>query len=313
MNDRERLARVEEIFHAAVEFQGAARAEYVRRECGGDGELQRRVESLLEADTGTLPVERPVGLELPVQSFGRYRLISKLGDGGMGAVYLARDTDLNRNVALKTLLPAFALDVERKRRFLREARAASALNHPNIVSIYDFGHESDIDFYVMEYVPGKTFHHEYDTVHMRLASIEQMSHLKRKPFTLWRNRTALGQLGQRRDSFFQSLKPLQARFCSLLSYQPVQNGHDVALCFFGNLNAESHASRVSRPGPRRRAGCSPPLRLHNPGESLIPTLRSPGALLSEIQRERHRARRRGPARGVARTLRAGPCVRAGWV
>ena len=74
----------------------------------------------------------------------------------MGVVYKARDTRLNRSVAIKVLPRDQMSDPERKRRFIQEARAASALNHPNIITIYDIGSEGGIDFVVMEYVAGKT-------------------------------------------------------------------------------------------------------------------------------------------------------------
>jgi serine/threonine protein kinase len=90
------------------------------------------------------------------QQLGSYQILSLLGKGGMGVVYKARDTRLNRSVAIKILPPDRMADAERKRRFIQEARAASALNHPNIITIYDIGSESGIDFIVMEYVEGKT-------------------------------------------------------------------------------------------------------------------------------------------------------------
>lgn len=155
MDERKRWQRVEQIFHAALERDASARADYVRRECAGDDKLRERVEALLKCDNETSPIDRAVQAEPPECSFGRYRLISKLGEGGMGAVYLARDTQLNREVAIKTLPLVFAIDAERRRRFLREARAASALSHPNIVPVYDFGRERDVEYYVMEYVSGK--------------------------------------------------------------------------------------------------------------------------------------------------------------
>ena len=90
------------------------------------------------------------------QSILHYRVLEKLGEGGMGVVYKARDTRLDRLVAIK-ILPADKIsDPERKRRFVQEAKAASGLNHPNIVTIYDIGQADGIDFISMEYVAGKT-------------------------------------------------------------------------------------------------------------------------------------------------------------
>ena len=90
------------------------------------------------------------------QQLGSYQILSLLGTGGMGVVYKARDTHLDRPVALKVLPPEKVADPERKRRFVQEAKAASALNHPNIITIHDIASENGIDFIVMEYVQGKT-------------------------------------------------------------------------------------------------------------------------------------------------------------
>ena len=87
---------------------------------------------------------------------GHYEILAKLGEGGMGVVYKARDTHLDRFVAIKVLPPESLADPERKRRFTQEARAASALNHPGIVTIYDITHADGTDFIAMEYVQGKT-------------------------------------------------------------------------------------------------------------------------------------------------------------
>jgi serine/threonine protein kinase len=90
------------------------------------------------------------------QAVGHYQVLEKLGEGGMGEVYKARDTRLNRFVVIKALPPDKVADPERKARFIQEARAASALNHPNIITIYDILTENECDFIVMEYVAGDT-------------------------------------------------------------------------------------------------------------------------------------------------------------
>ena len=89
------------------------------------------------------------------RTISHYQLVQRLGAGGMGEIYLAQDTQLARNVAIKVLLAAQAGDDDRRRRFLQEARAASALNHPNIITIYDIVFEGDAQYMVMEYVRGK--------------------------------------------------------------------------------------------------------------------------------------------------------------
>jgi Tol biopolymer transport system component/predicted Ser/Thr protein kinase len=92
----------------------------------------------------------------PGLTLGSYEILSALGEGGMGEVYLARDTRLGRKIALKILRGDLSADESATRRFSQEARAASALNHPNIVSIFDVGHQDDVDFIAMEYVEGRT-------------------------------------------------------------------------------------------------------------------------------------------------------------
>ena len=155
MDDKARWNRVESIFHGALERDKADRAEYISRECAGDDDLRKQIESLLASDDRTSPVDYSLVAPPAERILGNYRLISKLGEGGMGMVYLARDTRLDRDVALKILSAEFRNDADRQRRFLKEAKAASALNHPNIVTVYDVGTDGKIDYLVLEYVAGK--------------------------------------------------------------------------------------------------------------------------------------------------------------
>jgi serine/threonine protein kinase len=90
------------------------------------------------------------------RTISHYEVLEKLGEGGMGVVYKARDSRLKRFVALKVLPPEKVADPERKQRFVQEARSASALNHPNIVTVYDIDQSAGVDFIAMEYVEGKT-------------------------------------------------------------------------------------------------------------------------------------------------------------
>jgi eukaryotic-like serine/threonine-protein kinase len=92
----------------------------------------------------------------PGTHLGPYEILEQIGAGGMGAVYKARDARLGREVAIKVLPPDKMADPDRKRRFIQEARSASALNHPHIVIIHDIGESDGIDFIVMEYVEGRT-------------------------------------------------------------------------------------------------------------------------------------------------------------
>lgn len=102
------------------------------------------------------PRQNPGALFQNGSSISNYRIVEKIGEGGMGVVYKARDTHLDRFVAIKVLPPAKMADPDRKRRFVQEAKTASALNHPHIVTIYDIDQSDGVDFIAMEYVPGQT-------------------------------------------------------------------------------------------------------------------------------------------------------------
>lgn len=107
----------------------------------------------------------------PKSKLGRYEIVSQLGAGGMGVVYLARDTRLERKVALKILPPDLAMKQERMARFVREAKAAAALNHPNIAHIYEIGEQDEMHFIVMEYVDGKTLREKIHFEHTDLRKL----------------------------------------------------------------------------------------------------------------------------------------------
>jgi serine/threonine protein kinase len=161
----ERWKQVEDLFEAAQKQPPYRRAEFLRQACPSDPELRAEVESLLKAAESRDPLldgsplssvaERPPALK-PGDKLGNFEVVALIGRGGMGEVYRARDLRLKRDVAIKTLPPGVAGDRDRIARFEREARAASALNHPNIVSIYDIGTEGGLSFIVSELVDGET-------------------------------------------------------------------------------------------------------------------------------------------------------------
>ena len=103
------------------------------------------------------------------KTLGHYQITEKLGEGGMGVVYKARDTHLDRFIAIKTLPPERVADADRKRRFIQEAKAASALNHPSIITIHDIDQADGIDYIAMEYVAGKTLDELIPRKGMRLS------------------------------------------------------------------------------------------------------------------------------------------------
>src|SRR5262245_27126028 len=169
----ERWARVRAIFDAAKSLDSDARAAYVAEACGGDEELRAHVEALLAGDAAAgqfleTPAGEILGLadtaddDLFGRTFGAYTVPSRIGSGAMGRVYLAHDSKLDRLVAPKLLPSRFSADADRLRRFHAEARAASTLNHPNILVIHDFGDAGGRPFLVTEYVEGRTLRQRID-------------------------------------------------------------------------------------------------------------------------------------------------------
>jgi serine/threonine protein kinase len=148
--------KIEELFHAALAEPPDQRAEFLRKACP-DAQVRARVESLLEQADGSFLEGSPLPPAVrPGVKLGNFEIVELLGRGGMGEVWRARDSRLKRDVAIKLLPVAFARDPDRIARFEHEARAASALNHPNIVSVFDIGREDGACWIVSELVDGES-------------------------------------------------------------------------------------------------------------------------------------------------------------
>ena len=167
MTTPQRWKEIDGIFAAALERDSAERPAFLAEACGGDEQLRAEVESLIahvvpESLVGGPAVEEATRLlanEMrgpEMTSIGPYQIVKLLGAGGMGKVYLAHDERLNRQVAVKLLSHYSAAEEERIRRFRKEAFAASALNHPNILTIYEIGDFEGQNFIATEFVDGVT-------------------------------------------------------------------------------------------------------------------------------------------------------------
>src|ERR1051326_2663303 len=167
MATAEQWQQVQELFHAALERESGERSAFLDHACGDDESLRREVAWLISAhETEDHFIDSPGYVAArdvlanhhfePGEILAYYKIQSALGSGGMGEVYLAEDIRLKRKVALKLLPPHFTLNPDRVRRFEREAQAASALNHPNIVTIYEIGKSDTTHFIATEFVDGKT-------------------------------------------------------------------------------------------------------------------------------------------------------------
>src|SRR5262249_55101958 len=176
---------IERLYYAALGREPGDRGAFLDEACAGDEPLRRELAELLACDDQSDSFIESPAIEIAARALAAepraessnttmesmntgyqisvYRLLSPLGRGGMGEVYLALDTRLGRKVALKLLPTLFTTDADRAHRFAREARAASALNHPNIITVHEIGEvgteKGSLRYIVTEYVQGETLRH----------------------------------------------------------------------------------------------------------------------------------------------------------
>ncbi len=183
----DRWKRLESLFYEAIELDPAARRTFLEQHCAGDEALRSELESLLASSDQPIDfLEKPIAqaarqvverasLLSPGAHFGHYEVVSAVGAGGMGQVYLARDLQLRRNVALKFLAPELTNDERALRRFEQEAYAASALNHPNILTVYEFGQVDGKHYIATEYVEGETLEQKIKKGKLPISEVADIS------------------------------------------------------------------------------------------------------------------------------------------
>lgn len=184
----ERWKQVDELLEAALERPAPERAQFLDRACSGDEELRRELESLLISDgQAERFIESPparVAADLfndeqrkpgRGERIAHYEILEQIGSGGMGEVYLARDTRLGRKVALKFVPPSLTADPQLRARFFREAQLASALDHPNVCTIHEVGQSSSFLFIAMQYAEGVTLKQLIGSRPMKLDALLSIS------------------------------------------------------------------------------------------------------------------------------------------
>jgi len=180
----DRWQQVKQILQSALERNPAERSAFVAQACAGDPLLRSEVESLISAHDQAGTAIEAIAAEAATEMLaddqtgrvigkriGRYEVLNLVGRGGMGEVFLAQDASLGRKVALKLLRSDVTRDQERLRRFRQEARAASALNHPNILTIHEIGQEDSLYFIATEYVQGETLRQHMSRARMTLGQV----------------------------------------------------------------------------------------------------------------------------------------------
>jgi len=183
--DSERLKQIEATYHAALELPPAGREAFCKDVCGADENLRREVESLLsfENTSGNFLDTPPAALAAEIfaarekqpslinQEISHYRVKKLLGKGGMGEVYLAEDTELGRRVALKVLPAELTKNKAGLQRFEREAQAASSLNHPNILTVYEISAEDGLHFIATEFIDGESLRQHIERTRLELREV----------------------------------------------------------------------------------------------------------------------------------------------
>jgi serine/threonine protein kinase len=181
---KDQWQKVKELYEAALMRTPDERPIFLDERCGGDEQLRREVESLLSFSSGAENfLEKPAVGEVadvivseneklePGKAFGHYEIIKQIGAGGMGEVYLARDKKLERQVAIKILNEQFSRDESNLQRFIREAKSASVLNHPNILVVHEVGASGDIHYIVSEFIKGKTLREKLKESSLSLTEV----------------------------------------------------------------------------------------------------------------------------------------------
>src|SRR5438067_184073 len=184
----ERWQQVEEVLQAALDRPAHERSSFLNEACSGDEGLRQEASSLIDAydEAGDFIEEPAIAHDAHVlisnhqqnnigREIGPYQIIERLGAGGMGEVYLAQDRRLDRQVALKILPAYFVSDEVRLRRFQTEARAASALNHPNILTIHEVGEVDQLHFITMEFIDGQTLRELIAQEHLSLVEVLEIA------------------------------------------------------------------------------------------------------------------------------------------
>src|SRR5438132_5394455 len=184
----ERWQQVEEVLQAALDRSPHERMSFLNEACSDDEELRQETSSLVDAygEAGDFIEEPAIALDAHLlignyqqnnigREIGPYQIIERLGAGGMGEVYLAQDRRLDRQVALKILPAYFVSDEARLRRFQREARAASALNHPNILTIHEVGEADRVHFITTEFIDGQTLRELIAEEHLSLPEVLEIA------------------------------------------------------------------------------------------------------------------------------------------